>query len=527
VDLRAARQLGFDRFLVVGLAATAAVCAVGNLLLTPPRGEFAAPIAPLLVFHGLFLVVGLAAGRRHHLSANDPDRPLAASSLRWAAPSAAATLAACLTLVLPYAQHEIVTSSLDYPLIVRARDSADVELLVPAESGEYRRVDAEHRPFGDVIMNDDVGNVAFDYRFGDSARLDNRHGRDLRLPNRDFSFGTSWNAVAFSAFAKAYLIRETGDLVVARQSYPSGARQRLWEKGGLSHIARPDGRKFSERCDVLGVVASIGATELSDDGAVILGDPADGTLHRLEVGDFTTPRLHRIEIPNGDRYVRWHALARPFGSSDPEARVDLDGHLDAYVVIGERGRYSIQRDFTLIPADDLELGSWPLRSYGSDASIEQTGDALHFSVSAVGADGKEAFRHDYEPRTMREKLVAGTLGVLAIGRSPLLLAAGFAIPPRPGKLYVADHFFDPRVRGGAGATWLVISLVVAAWLAIGARRTLESRGAERSRWWLWALCYFVFGPATWLAFRSIETKQAYAPEPEAERPLARCLVSAG
>lgn len=516
-----------ESLVIRGILGSATVIGVGLFLMTPWRDTFAAPVLPYVLFQVAVLAVGVASARRHHLSANDPDRPPSSAYLRWAGPTSALASATCLLLVLPYGQQEIALSSMRYPSLVETRDSQGIELLTPIDDQRFQIVDPTHAPRGGIRTHDELASTHFQWSYGSHRQLKGAYasaGLYDRRGSRDIEFGSAWSAVAFSAFTSAYLVKETGELIVVNFGRPdpsSGGRQ----PASATLVARPDGREFSNQADVLGVIAGIGATELSGEGAVILGDPIDGTLHRLDLTNVDAPKLEPLVFPEGDRYRGWRAVAHPIGSKDPQQRVDLDGHRDAYVVIGEKGRYAIGSDFSLSPADDLELGYFRRDVHDHRTTITSTGDALYFSVIVTDEGGTEIIRHDYAPRTTRERCVAAVLGGIATLRPLPLLALGFRLEPRPGELFVADSFFDPRVRGGRGALWIGLALLLAVTLSIAARKRLARLGAEPSRWRIWAACYVAFGPATWLAYRLLEADRAYAKEPVVEESsTARALV---
>lgn len=516
-----------ESLLFRGILGSAAVIAVGGFLMTPWRDTFAAPVLPYVLFQVVVLAVGVASARRHHLSANDPDRPPSSAYLRWAAPTSALASATCLLLMLPFGQQEIAVSSMRYPNLALAEDSQGIERLAPIGEGRYQIVDADHAPRGGIRTHDELTSTHFQWSYGSHRQLkDGYASAEMyeRGSRRDIVFGSAWTAVAYSAFTNAFLVKETGELIVVNIGRPRASNSGRYP-ASTTRVARPDGRFFSNQADVLGVIAGIGATELSGEGAVILGDPIDGTLHRLDLSNVDAPKLVPLVFPNGDRYRGWRAVAHPIGSKDPQERVDLDGHRNAYVVIGEKGRYAIGPDDSLSPADDLELGYFRSDLRDHRTTITSTGDALYFSVIITDEGGAEILRHDYAPRTTREHCVAAVLGGIATLRPLPLLVLGFQLEPRPGELFVADSFFDPRVRGGRGALWIGLALLLAITLSIAARRRLARLGAEPSRWRAWAACYFAFGPATWLAYRLLETNRAYAQEPVSEqKSLARNLV---
>lgn len=510
-----------------GLLGSAAVIGVGLYLMMPWRNTFSAPILPYLGFQFAVFAIGVASARRSHLSANDPDQPISNEALRFAAPTSALACATCLLLVLPLLQHEFANSQLRYPSLAESKTDPSIRRLTYDRDLRYLVVDENHEPTGATVEHQDLRSTHFQWSHGNHEKLGDAHALFKlfdRGSARDFVFGSSWGQVAYSAFTQAYLIRETGELVVANFARPresSGS----WKPASRLVVARPDGRRFSSRADVIGVIAGIGATEWSGEGGVILGDPEDGTLHRLNLENVDDPKLESIALPDGDRYLGWRELKRPLGSDDPKARTDLDGHRNSYAVLGEKRRYVIADDFSLTPAEELELGHWRSDLRKSNVEIATTGDALHFTVTVKDDRGETVIEHVYAPRTTREKFVATTLGALATLRPLPLLAIGFATDPSPGKLYVADSFFDPRARGGAGAIWLGFATIVASLLSWSAKRRLAQLGAEPSRWRAWSICYFVFGPAAWPAFRLLETSRAYAKEPVLEpRSTARTLV---
>jgi hypothetical protein len=251
--------------------------------------------------------------------------------------------------------------------------------------------------------------------------------------------------------------------------------------------------------------------------AALLGDPADGSVWRLELSS-DAPHFTRVPLPNGDRFVEdlTHRLA-------PGPRPALSPVQPA-VVRGEHGLYlATAEGFRPAPAEVRDAAAHLF----DDNKIEVTlRGPESFLVRIPASAGAPAFSHLYQPHQLSERMLVWQGRAVSLLRAPLLevfsLALAGSTPVSRVEHADATIFLDPLVA--LGTTGLVpINLVLAALLAALTFRRLTRLGVPLPRRLGWCAAVLLTGLLGYLAQRSSENARgwrAVAPAPEEpRRPL--------
>jgi hypothetical protein len=499
-----------------------AVCVViggSYLLLTPPYDAFAAPIGRFLAFHVMAFAFFGTAACAAYLRDLDLDLPTPLPRLRVDATVTAITLAAVGCLLIALVQSQIAKSVLGDTLLAQDEPGGAYVVARRMDDGSWLRLDAEHRPLDGGRSRAAPARTSprlFETPFQPTPLVKRWFPRRT-VVDHGLVFGDLADTIYFAAYERAYLRRPAGYVEVLRYALPDSYGEAQEREGTRTVLVKSDGGRFSMRTEVIGIKGPLGVTPpRGESGQVLLGDPHDGTLWRLELS--TVPMLLEIRLPEGDRYRDWE-------TRDDFVRARDDRHTgrpEEVVIVGEFGRYVLSTDYVPSPAGAVASSRKPIASPLARPEFDMRiddGDALHFRATIRDAEGIPLFEHDYAPYTAREKAAAASIAALAVLRPPALLLGGFVAAPPPSRPLYADPVFDPLVRARNGTLTLIAALVVAALVMRRAASVLRRRGAERGRIVLWCALLAICGPLGYLAFVLLEPARAWRMAPEAREPL--------
>jgi hypothetical protein len=185
----------------------------------------------------------------------------------------------------------------------------------------------------------------------------------------------------------------------------------------------------------------------------------------------------------------------PSGRTVPPTLQLRDGE---YLLLGETGAYAL-RDDKLVQVGPGRRSDSTQTGRFSPTSIREA-DGLGYTLVLPQGDGREPFRHRFEPRTGMERFWAvGTIAVTVL-RPMVLLAAATVTPTDPAVTAAGmlgdgrwHWLLDPLVAGGRQPWLVALALVVNVLLARVVRRHLRRFGADAGTIRVWMIVTLLFG----------------------------------